>query len=254
MNEGLSTALLWLGFAGTHVGLTVRPVRTRLVATLGEVGFIVLHSIVAIGTFAALTRYVALHRFAEAQASLLSGVPPVHGALLALSGFGLAFFVAGVLRYPALPMATFRHRVTTARGIQQISRHPFFSGLSIWGGAHAALASSPVTFVYFAGFVVLAFAGGLHQDRRLATELGEPYRAYLAATSFWPFVALATKRQTIAWGEQPWTAYALGIGASIVVYRMHGQIFDHGGGYLIAAVTVGSLVAMLSAWSRRERG
>ncbi len=254
MDEGLSTALRWLGFAGTHVGLTIRPVRTRLVAVLGEAGFVAMYSLVAISTFAALTHYVALHRFAEAGASLLSGVPPVQGTLLALSGFGFALFVAGVLRYPALPMATFRHRVTRPMGIQQLSRHPFFSGLSIWAGAHAALASSPVTFVYFAGFVVLGFAGGLHQDRRLAAELGEPYRAYLAATSFWPFVALATKRQSIVWTEQPWIAYALGLGASVVLYRVHGHIFDHGGAYVIAAVTAGSLVALIGAWTRRERG
>ena len=117
MHEGLVTALLWLGFGGTHVGLTLAPVRARLARALGETGFIVFYSFVAIVTFGALTRYVALHRFDDPHAVLLTSVPPVQGALLALSAFGFALFVAGVLMYPAMPMATFLHRVgTPARG------------------------------------------------------------------------------------------------------------------------------------------
>ena len=48
MDEGWVTALLWLLFGGTHVGLAARPIRSRLVRGLGETGFIALYSIVAI--------------------------------------------------------------------------------------------------------------------------------------------------------------------------------------------------------------
>lgn len=253
MHEGLVTALLWLGFGGTHVGLTLAPVRARLARALGETGFIVFYSFVAIVTFGALTRYVALHRFDDPHAALLTSVPPVQGALLALSAFGFALFVAGVLMYPAMPMATFLHRVGTPHGVQRITRHPFFSGISIWAAAHALLAPSSVTLVYFVGFVLLGFAGGLHQDRRLAAELGEPYRAYAAATSFWPFVAIATKRQRISWREQPWIAYLVGVAASVGLYGVHEHIFDHGGAYVIAAVSLGSLVAMVNTRIRSAR-
>ena len=168
------TALLWLLFGGTHIGLCLRPVRQPLVRRLGESGFVVLYSAVAIVTFAALTHYVAEHLYAEPHASLVVSLPPVHGALLGLSIVGFSLFVTAVLVYPRLPMATFRHRVVPARGVQQITRHPFFSGIAMWAAAHALLAPSKVTFVYFVGVVVLSFAGGLHQDRRLIAELGEP--------------------------------------------------------------------------------
>ena len=69
MEEGLVTALLWLLFGGTHVVLTLRPIRQRLVGGLGEVGFIVVYSLIAILTFAALVHYVALHRFADPHAA-----------------------------------------------------------------------------------------------------------------------------------------------------------------------------------------
>ena len=174
MEEGLVTALLWLLFGGTHVVLTLRPIRQRLVGGLGEVGFVVVYSLIAILTFAALVHYVALHRFADPHASLLMTIPPVRGALIALSVLGFSLFITAVLVYPRLPMATFRHRVVRPRGVQQITRHPFFSGIAIWAAAHAMLAPSKVTFVFFIGVVALALVGGTHQDRRLVAELGEP--------------------------------------------------------------------------------
>ena len=247
MEEGFGTALLWLLFGGTHVGLTIGPVRERLVRRLGETGFIAVYSLIAIVTFAALVHYVALHRLNELYASFWVTLPPVRGALIALSAIGFSLFIAGVLAYPRLPMATFRHRVRPVRGIQQISRHPFFAGIAIWGAAHALLAPSAVTFVFFLGVFILAFAGGMHQDRRLIAELGDPYRAYVAATSFWPLVAVATKRQRIIWTEQPWLGYAAGVGASLALYEVHGHLFDHGGAYVIAIVSIGAIVAIIQA-------
>lgn len=250
MEEGLVTALLWLLFGGTHVVLTLPPIRQRLVGALGEVGFIVVYSLIAILTFAALVHYVALHRFAEPHASLLVTIPPVRGALFALSVLGFSLFITAVLVYPRLPMATFRHRVVHPRGVQQITRHPFFSGIAIWAAAHAMLAPSKVTFVFFIGVVALALVGGTHQDRRLVAELGEPYRAYVAATSFWPFVAVVTKRQKIRSLEQPWFGYSIGIGASLALYQVHDHIFDRGGAYVIAVVSAGSIIAILSSRAR----
>lgn len=247
MEEGLVTALLWLLFGGSHILLTLGAVRRPLVGLLGETGFVAVYSAIAIATFAALVHYVALHRFVEPHASLLVSIPPVRGALIALSVAGFSLFVAGVLVYPRFPMATFRHRVTSVRGLQQITRHPFFSGIASWAAAHALLSLTTVTFVFFLGMIVLALVGGLHQDRRLVAEMGEPYRAYVAATSFWPFVAIATRRQSLVWREQPWLGYAAGVGVSLALYRVHSHIFDHGGAYIIAFVSVGSVVAILSS-------
>jgi uncharacterized membrane protein len=250
MQEGLATALLWLLFGGSHVVLSIQSIRKPLIARLGEAGFIFAYSVIAIATFAGLVHYVALHQFGEAHPWLLVTIPPVRGALMALSVVGFSLFVTAVLVYPRLPMATFRHRVMPARGVQQITRHPFFSGIAIWAAAHALLASSTVTFVFFIGVVALSFVGGLHQDRRLIDELGEPYRAYVAATSFWPLVAVMTKRQKINWREQPWFGYGVGIGASLGLYQVHGDIFNRGGAYVIGVVSAGSIIAILNSRAR----
>lgn len=247
------TGMLWLGFGGTHLALSLNPIRKRLVRVLGEGGYVLLYSAIAIGTFAALVHYVALHRFAEPLSSLLTSIPPVRGALLALSVFGFSLFITAVLGYPGFPMAVFRHRAMKARGVQQITRHPFFSGVALWAAAHTFLAASKVTFVFFFGMIVLSFIGGMHQDRRLIAELGEPYRSYVASTSFWPFVAVVTRRQKIRATEQPWLGYALGVAASFGLYEVHDHIFDRGGAYVIAVVSLGSIAAMLSSRSRAVR-
>lgn len=247
------TALLWLLFGGSHILLSAQPSRKRLVKGLGEAGFIFVYSLIAIATFATLVHYVALHRFDQPHPSLLASIPPVRGGLIALSIVGFSLFVTAVLVYPRLPMATFRHRVMPARGVQQVTRHPFFSGIAIWAAAHALLAPSTVSLVFFAGVVVLSFVGGLHQDRRLVAELGEPYRAYAAATSFWPFVAVITKRQKINWREQPWFGYGVGIGASLGLYQVHADIFNRGGAYVIAVVSAGSIMAILNSRARARR-
>ena len=253
MREGLVTALLWLGFGGTHVGLAVAPIRRRLVARLGETGYVVLYSAIAIGTFAALVRYVALHQFESPRGTFVATIPPVHGTLLALSVFGFSLFLTGVILYPGAPMAAFRHRAIPVRGVQQITRHPFFSGVSLWAAAHTLLSSSTVTFVFFFGVIVLAFVGGTHQDRRLIAELGEPYRAYVASTSFWPFVSALTRRQSIRWREQPWFVYLLSIIVSLGLYQVHDHIFDHAGAYVIGVVVLGSMAALLSSKARAAK-
>ena len=253
MQETLVTALLWLAFGGMHVGLATAPIRKRLVRSLGEGGYIVVYSLIAIGTFAALVHYVALHRFADPHTSLWVTIPPVRGALIALSVFGFTLFVAAVIGYPGLPMAAFRHRAMPARGIQQVTRHPFFSGVALWAAAHALLSPSKVSFVFFIGAIILSFVGGVHQDRRLVAELGDPYRSYVASTSFWPFVAVATKRQKIRWREQPWVSYALGVAVSLGLYQVHAHIFDQGGAYVIAAVALGSIVALVGSRARAQR-
>ncbi len=253
MGPGWITALWWALFGGTHVLLTTTRMRARLVRRLGETGFVVVYSVLAIATFAGLVRYVAGHLVDDAHATFVTTLPPVRGALFALSVVGFTILVAGVLIYPRLPMSVFRHRIVPARGIQQITRHPFFSGVALWAAAHALLSVHPATFVFFLGFVVLSIVGGLHQDRRLIAELGEKYRAYVASTSFWPFVAVVTKRQRIRWAEQPWLAYAIGLGVSIGLSKVHAHIFDRAGGYIIGALAVGSVVAIVNSKARARQ-
>jgi uncharacterized membrane protein len=59
----MTVAFFWLLFAGTHIGLATRRVRTLLVARLGQLGFSFLFSAVAAVTFSLFINYYAGVRF-----------------------------------------------------------------------------------------------------------------------------------------------------------------------------------------------
>jgi hypothetical protein len=79
---------------------------------------------------------------------------------------------------------------------------------------------------------------------------GEPYAAYLRATSLVPFGAVIAGRERIVWRELPWLAFGAGVALAWLLRRVHGAIFDYGGLYVIAAISGGGLVATALAWRR----
>ena len=247
MDPGLGTTLWWLAFGGTHIVLSLSKIRSWLIDKLGMSGFIVGYSVLAAATFSGLVYYVAQHRHEGEGGLLFASIPPVQGGLLLASVVGFTLIVAGVIRYPSSPMALYRQRAVVPRGIQQITRHPFFAGVAIWAGAHVLLSTTPAVCAFFLGFVILAVVGGIHQDRRLAAELGDPYRDYLASTSWIPFVAIVTGKQRIRWKEQPWVGYAIGIAVSLALLEVHEHIFDYDGAWIIGTVLIGALLATLGS-------
>jgi uncharacterized membrane protein len=79
--------------------------------------------------------------------------------------------------------------------------------------------------IFFGGFVVLGIIGGIHQDRRKLREMGASYREFLAATSFFPGVALINHRVEWSRGDMPWAAVAVGIATGIVLVTFHPFMF-----------------------------
>jgi len=94
MGPATTVGLAWLLFGGTHVGLSTRAVRARLVARLGEAGFTAVYFLVATVTFTVLVgTYGALR---DAGAAGL-GAGPLRPALRpALSNVRTASFCCSV--------------------------------------------------------------------------------------------------------------------------------------------------------------
>ncbi len=85
------------------------------------------------------------------------------------------------------------------------------------------------------------------QDQKLQARLGAPYRAYRAATSAVPFAAILTGRQSIAWDEQPWGAFALGLALAWGLRMIHAHLFDFVGLGIVAVVLAGAAMATVGA-------
>jgi len=253
MAPALEIALLWLVFGGLHLGLTTGPVRRRLVQGLGEMGFGVLFSIAAALSFTALVMRYAQIRFDGAAGPALTAIPLLRPVLMTLAGAGVVLAVCGLVTYPRLPSALFGQRVAAPRGVERITRHPFFVGAAILALAHMLLAAHLVGVTFFGGFALLTLVGAWHQDRKLLARLGEPYTAYLGVTSIVPFAAVLSGRQQLDGRELPLGAIAAGVGAALALRAVHPALFARDGLWIVVATLAGAAVATVQAWRRAHR-
>ena len=219
MSPTLAIALLWAGFAGSHIGLSSMPVRSRLVATIGERPFLGLYSFVAFAFFIPLVWIYLANVHAGGQLWNVA-VGPVGRWLLYL-GMGAAFvLVVSSLVQPNPSLLG--SKGGEARGVFRIARHPLFTGIALWAALHLVVngAASDVTF--FGGMLAFSIVGARHQDqRKLATNV-PGYREFHAATPFLPFTGRETLRGL---RELPPLGVAIGVGLSVVLRVFHSTLF-----------------------------
>ncbi|HEY8516276.1 MAG TPA: NnrU family protein [Candidatus Binatia bacterium] len=249
MEPTLVVAALWLLFGGTHVGLAVRPVRERLVARLGEKGFVLLFWIVAAVTFSLLA--LGYERFATRglPGPALGAVAGLRPLLIGVLVLGLVLMASSFASYLRSPYAaTFSGpRPWRVVGVARITRHPFFVGLALFATAHALLATRLSGTTFWAGFVLLATLGMVHVDRKLLAAHGEPFADYLRQTSALPFAAVLRGRQTLAWSDVPLAAIVVGIALAWLLRAVHATLTAHIGPISIAMVVGGAAVLSLQA-------
>src|SRR3970040_1984404 len=127
----------WGTFAGTHMVLSSPPVRTRLIARLGDKAFLGLYSLIAFATFIPLVWVYLGNRRAAGLVWNLASVPGVRQLAMLLAVLGIAMIVAGVLQ-PSPALAGMK-QAGGARGLTRITRHPLFMGISLWALSHLLL-------------------------------------------------------------------------------------------------------------------
>jgi uncharacterized membrane protein len=253
MDPSWSVALAFLPFAATHLGLAWPPLRQVLVARLGRWGFTVLFSCVAWLTFGVAVSSYAAHAGAGPAGLALGVHAGVREALIAAIALGAMLMSGSFAGYARSPYGLAGERVREPHGLERVTRHPFFVGFALFCAAHALLATRAVGAVWMASLALFAAAGARLQDRKLLALRGEPYAAYLAATSSVPFAAILAGRQRVAWGELPYVMLLLGLALAWSLRAVHAHLFDHGGLYVIAAFVVGPLLILVGEWRRDRR-
>ena len=254
MEPALAIALLSLVFGGMHVGLATRRVRAALVARLGEWGFLTLFSVLASVSFAALVHFYAVHRFEGAAGLALGSTGVARALLIAAVVAGLMLAIASLVPYPGSAYAIGSDAAHAARGLDRITRHPFFVGVALTAGAHVLLAPHLVGSVFFAGLAALALGGAWHQDRKLLARRGPAFAAFLRTTSLLPFTAIVSGRQRLVLRELPWTSLVVALPAILLLRGAHAGIFAHGGAWVIATVVGGAAILMVQTfWVARRR-
>jgi uncharacterized membrane protein len=255
MESVLTVAALWLLFAATHIGLATRRIRAVLVARLGERGFMGLFSLVAAAAFTLVVAYYAAHRFdGPPGLAFGAGAPVLRWALMGTVVAGIVLMAGSLTVYPRSPMALFNETVRTPYGLERITRHGFFVGVALLAGAHVLLAPRLVGAVFAGGLLLVAVVGAWHQDRKLLRLRGEPYAAYLAATSAVPFAAILGGRQRLVPGELAWGPLVGGLVVAALLRWVHDSLFTGGGAWIVGAVIGGAALEILqSVRSARRR-
>ena len=182
-------ALGTIAFVGTHLAMS-HPYRTRLIGALGEAGFQIAYSIVAVITLGWM-----IWAYGDADNIPLWTAPGwgwVAASLVML--LASILLVGSMIRNPAFPHPGAAKLATgPAKGVYAITRHPMNVAFILWALTHIAIYGSPRNIVVALGILVLAVAGSIGQDRK-KRALNPDWRHWEERTSFLPFAALLAGR------------------------------------------------------------
>lgn len=219
----ISILLAGFFFVGIHLFVAGTSLRGRIVAVLGERGYLGAFSLASVGGLVWLVRAWSL---AEPMAPLWSA-PWLSWVVLALMGVAFLLVVVG-LTTPS-PTATGGEGALDseepARGILRVTRHPFLVGVALWAVCHLLMNADPPSLLFFGALLVLALIGPPSIDAKRRTKHGERWARFEEVTSIVPFAAIASGRNRLRLGELGAFRIALGVALFLLVLGFHAQIF-----------------------------
>ena len=215
-------------FVGSHLALS-HPLRDGLAARLGERGFQITYSIVAIATFIMV---VQAWRGMPPEPPLWAVDDPLWILASLIVLFASILFIGSLIGNPALPAPhAARDAAATPRGVFAITRHPMMWGFALWAFAHVLVMPTTAQIILSATIIFLALVGSAGQDVKKARLMGDAWRQWAARTSFVPYT-----RQV--GGATPWAdtiprPHALlgGIMLWLAATWAHGAL-----GYMVAGI------------------
>lgn len=220
MSPTAQVVLLWLAFALTHLGLSSTPIRTRLTRTVGELGFQLLYSAVALVLFVPLVRTYFVWKHAGIWLWQLERGPVL--LWFVYIGMGLAFvlLLGGILR-PS-PVSLRSGGSYEPRGVMRITRHPVLMAVALFGLFHLLPNGRTTDLAFFGGFVLFTPIGAWHQDRRKLANGDPRFKEFHAKTPFIPFAGRGALRGIAEFSP---VAAVLGVAATVVLRYFHATWF-----------------------------
>jgi len=221
MNAALWIAALWVAFAASHMALSSRSLRPKVIGALGnEFRFQGLYSLIALAIFVPLVAIYFRHKHAGSYLGTLGTVPGMRWLVYVGMGVAFVLLVAGLVRPSPASVVP---GATEVRGIYHVTRHPLLMSFGVFGLLHLCVVALHATeLAFFAGFPLFVLIGTRHQDQRKLASGGEAFRRFHAATPFLPFSRPAGIPAALR--EQP-IPIAIGIALAVLVRWFHPALF-----------------------------
>ena len=192
MKDTAVIVALLLLLVSSHMLLSSRTIRARLVEKLGEKPFLAGYSVAALAFFVPLVHFYFTHRHLGPQLWAVPASGLVELVLVVANAIGVVMLVAGLLDPgPGSFMGKPREEPT---GVYRITRHPVFMGVTVMALAHAIPNGFATDIAFFGGLAVFALVGCWHQDLRKLAAGDTTYTRFHARTSFVPFTGRGARR------------------------------------------------------------
>lgn len=216
-------------FVGGHFLLASAAMREPLVRRLGERGFTILFSLVAIAAFAWM---IEAYR-ASPQIDVWLPAPAFFWVPVAVLPLALILAIAGLTgpspTLPAVSEEMWEGGDPTA-GIIRVTRHPFLVGVALWAGSHLLVRGDAASMLLFGGFLTLALGGIWHIDAKKEARLGAEWGPILLTTSIVPFAAIASGRAKMDWRGIGWWRPVLALAVYAGAIYLHPSVLARLGG------------------------
>jgi uncharacterized membrane protein len=212
----ISLALAALFLPLSHFLVASTPLRGQLVRRLGDGRYLASYSAL---TLVALAWLVVAYLRAPALA--LWATPRwVAASLLPVFLVGSVLITAGIST-PNPVIVRQGHlfdQTDVVRGILRVSRNPFFWGVGLVSLAQVIVLGDVATILAFGSVGFLGVIGSFVLDAKKARQYAEAWRAFAAATSNVPFLAIIRGRQHLSVREIGVGRIASGLGVFLVMF------------------------------------
>ena len=207
----ISLAAASLAFVGTHFALS-HPLRAPIASAVGEGGFRIVYSLVALATF--VWAVMAFRAVGPGGTPLWDGMSDGVWIVATVLMLVASVLLAGsFVRNPALPDPRAKaNAALPVHGVFHVTRHPMMWSFAIWAVTHILLSPTPRQWIMAGAIGFLALVGAHMQDRKKKTLMGDAWADWEARTSYWPRFGGFAKAGAVAWigGVAIWLAATYG--------------------------------------------
>jgi uncharacterized membrane protein len=198
-----------------HFLLSSAPVRDTLVARFGRGPFLGLYSVLMLAAFVwmnltyerAPVTELWPHSYA---AKVVSWIVMIPAALLLVCGATMAN-----------PTSVGGERVSEARGIFKITRHPILWAIALWALVHMGTTGDAASQIFFGGLALLSLGGMAHIDAKRRRQEPERFARIAAGTSAIPFAAILAGRARVSFAEIGWPRIVAGLALYLILLYGH---------------------------------